>query len=58
MMIGLTACGAPLETEDGEFFSNGVWAPDGSTMVFLHRTGSGVHDLWLLPQDGEPLTPS
>ena len=54
MMIGLTACGAPLETEDGECFSNGVWAPDGSTMVFLHRTSSGVHDLWLLPQDGEP----
>ncbi|TDI36338.1 MAG: hypothetical protein E2P02_25555 [Acidobacteria bacterium] len=39
---------------DGEFFSNGVWAPDGATMVFLQRTSSGVYDLWLLPQDGEP----
>ena len=41
-----------LEGVDG--VSTGVWAPDGTTLVFQQRTSSGVHNLWLLPQDGEP----
>ena len=39
---------------EGVSILTSAWAPGGATLVFGRRTSPGVHDLWLLPQDGEP----